>query len=201
MDGRESQTLDEPALAADGASTTPPEESAVGMDRDQIEQYLREVGAELAGQGLTGEILITGGAFMTLVLRSRASTKDVDMVPISDPAPLREAAANVARKHGLPADWLNDGVKGFIATEPTARLWVDYPGLRVYEPGRDYIFAMKVAAGRPEDMRDLVALRDALALNSAADALAIVEQYVPVRLLTAKHQLVVESLFETEDDK
>lgn len=171
------------------------------MDRDQIEQYLREVGAELAAQGLTGEILITGGAYMALVLQSRASTKDVDAVPISDPAPLRDAAANVARKHGLPSDWLNDGVKGFIAVEPTARLWGDYEGLRVYEPGEDYMFAMKVSAGRPEDLRDITALRDALGLETTDEALAIIEQYVPARLLTAKHQFLVESLFEDADEQ
>jgi predicted nucleotidyltransferase len=196
------QPLDASVAADDGATTTtPPEDKKTMLERDQIEQYLREVGAELDAQGLTGEILITGGAYMTLVLKSRGSTKDVDAVPISDPAALRDAAATVAAKHGLPSDWLNDGVKGFIAVEPDARLWADYPGLRVYEPGEDYMFAMKVSAARPEDLRDITALRDALGLKSAEEALAIVERYIPARLLTVKHQFLVESLFEAQGEQ
>ena len=64
----------------------------MALTRTQIETYLREVGVELELHGLIGEILLTGGAFITLVLRSRNSTKDVDAVPISDAAPLRAAA-------------------------------------------------------------------------------------------------------------
>lgn len=48
------------------------------MHRDAIERYLREVGRHLNEAGLTGEILILGGAYMTLVLRQREATKDVD---------------------------------------------------------------------------------------------------------------------------
>ena len=42
-----------------------------------MERYLREVGAELASQGVKADIVIVGGAFMTLVLRTRDATKDV----------------------------------------------------------------------------------------------------------------------------
>jgi len=48
------------------------------MRRGEIEADLRAVGAELAHQGLIGEIVLAGGAFMTLVLRSREATLDVD---------------------------------------------------------------------------------------------------------------------------
>src|SRR5207244_8558828 len=48
------------------------------MHHDEIEGYLREVGRHLHAEGLTGEILIVGGAYMTLVLRKRDATKDVD---------------------------------------------------------------------------------------------------------------------------
>ena len=112
---------------------------------------------------------------MTLVLRSRDSTKDVDAVIASDPAPLRAAAGAVARRHQLPSDWLNDAVKGFIYKRPAARVWAEYPGLRVYVPGMDYVFAMKADAARPEDKRDLLVLRDRVGLTSADQGLAIVE--------------------------
>jgi hypothetical protein len=48
------------------------------MQRSEIEVYLREVGAYLHEQGLTGEILLLGGAYMTLVPQQRGATRDVD---------------------------------------------------------------------------------------------------------------------------
>lgn len=168
----------------------------MALTRQQIETYLREVGAELEGRSLRGEILIVGGAFMALVLRARTTTKDVDAVVTSDPEPMREAVAQVARRHSLPADWLNDAVKGFIYKKPPTRLWAEYPGLRVYVPATDYVFAMKAHAARPEDRTDLLTLRDTLGLRDAEEAIRIVERYVPANRRRIQTQLTIESLFE-----
>ncbi len=48
------------------------------MQREEIERALQRLGRLLQTQGLTGEILLLGGAYMTLVLRQREATKDVD---------------------------------------------------------------------------------------------------------------------------
>ncbi|MHB1415655.1 MAG: DUF6036 family nucleotidyltransferase [Chloroflexota bacterium] len=170
------------------------------LGREEIERNLRLVGRHLHEQGLVGEILLTGGAYMTLVLRQREATKDVDAYFAANAQAVREAAARVAREEGLPAHWLNDAVKGFIYTEPDATLWLECPGLRVYAPHPSYIFAMKAVAGRPEDMADLRALRDTLGLTSAAEALSIVSRYVPERLLTPRVQYLIEGLFDEEED-
>lgn len=53
---------------ADGAQQ---EGEAVALTGQEIEMYLREVGADLDAQGLRGEILIVGGAFMAPVLHAR----------------------------------------------------------------------------------------------------------------------------------
>ncbi|MBM2811730.1 MAG: hypothetical protein HW416_2489 [Chloroflexi bacterium] len=55
---------------------------------------------------------------------------------------------------------------------------------------------MKALAGRPEDLRDLEALRDVIALTSVDRALEIVARYVPARLLTPRVQYVLEGLFD-----
>ena len=196
-DARGDDDLDTMGSTADSPTAKVAREGeAVALTTKQIETYLREVGETLKKQGLQGEILIVGGAFMALVLRARTTTKDVDAVVASDPKPMRDAVAVVARRHSLPADWLNDAVKGFIYTSPPTRLWADYPGLRVYVPGTDYVFAMKADAARPEDRRDLLTLRDALDLHSAEEAMRIVERYVPANRLRIQTQLTVESLFE-----
>ena len=98
------------------------------MDRDEIEANLQVLGLRLAAQGLTGEILLLVGAYMTLVIRNREATKDIDAYFASDPSAIRAAAAEVAKERGLPPDWLNDAVKGFIHRQPdqTDR-WATFP--------------------------------------------------------------------------
>ena len=88
------------------------------MDRDEIEANLQVLGLRLTAQGLTGEILLLGGAYMTLVIRNREATKDIDAYLASDPSAIRAAAAEVAKERGLPPDWLNDAVKDFIHRQP-----------------------------------------------------------------------------------
>jgi len=170
------------------------------MDAEQIEDNFRAVGEKLAAKGLTGEILITGGAYMTLVIKNRSATKDVDAYLAKEQDAIREAAQAVARERGLPVDWLNDAVKGFMYTQPEAELWASYPGLDIYAPSIDYVFAMKAEAARAatSDFDDLVALRDAMDLKDVADALAVVERYIPANRLTPKSQLTIETLFQNE---
>lgn len=167
------------------------------MQRDQIESYLRAVGAELAAQDLIGEIVLAGGAFMTLVLRSREATQDVDayFAPETSEA-IRAAAIKVARQNGLPDDWLNDAVKDFFGTPPRTTRWAEYPGLRVDALTPAYMFAMKAVAGRPQDLRDIEVLAKLLDLKSSIEALGIVTDHVPERLLTPRVRYLLEELFD-----
>lgn len=169
------------------------------LNREEIERWLRLVGQYLNEQRLTGEILLVDGAYMTLVLQQRESTKDVDAYFASHAEAIREAAARVAREEGLPPEWLNDAVKGFFYSQPQTTLWLECPGLRVYAPDPSYILAMKAVAGRPEDIRDLQALRTSLGLTSASEARAIVARYVPERLLTPRVQYLIEDLFDESE--
>ena len=166
-----------------------------------MERYLREVGAELVAQGLTADIVIVGGAFMTLVLRAREATKDVAAYfdPSTAPA-VREAAATVAAREGLARDWLNDAVKGFFATSPTTTLWAEYPGLRVNAVTAEYMLAMKSLAGRPQDASDVKTLAAHLGLTTAEDALSIVNTHVPERLLTPRVRYWLEDQFTAVDE-
>jgi Nucleotidyltransferase of unknown function (DUF6036) len=170
------------------------------LARAEIEENLRRVGHYLDAQGLIGEILLVGGAYMTLVLQQREATKDVDAYFASHAGAIRQAAAQVAIEKGLPAGWLNDAVKGFLYTQPETTLWLECPGLRVYAPSPSYIFAMKAVAGRPEDLRDLHALREILGLATAAEGLEIVARYIPGRLLPPRVQYLIEDLFGEGDD-
>jgi predicted nucleotidyltransferase len=171
------------------------------VDRKTIESSLREVGADLLERGITGDIVIVGGAFMTLVLRSRDATKDVDayLDPRTAQA-IREAAARVASRRGLPEDWLNDAVKGYFASAPDTVRWAEYPGLRVDAVSPAYLFAMKAFAGRPQDIEDLKALARHLGIETAREAIDIVTTYVPDRLLTPRVRYLLDDLFAKDDE-
>ncbi|MFI5273867.1 MAG: hypothetical protein ACHQ4H_12610 [Ktedonobacterales bacterium] len=66
------------------------------MNREEIAKYLRLVGAELQAHGVTGEIIVAGGAFMLLVIQNRETTKDVDAYFSAEPQAIRAAAQVIA---------------------------------------------------------------------------------------------------------
>lgn len=169
------------------------------MKRADIELNLRALGQKLLVRGVTGEILIVGGAYMLLVLANREATRDIDAYFAKEGEAIRGSAAEVAKEHGLPRDWLNDAVKGFIRQRPRRTdLWASYPGLRIYVPDPEYIFAMKAEAVRvgTSDIDDIKALIGKLKLKTVNEALAIVERYLPAGLRTMKTQLTLEAIFE-----
>ena len=165
------------------------------MDKHAIEEYLKMLGQELAAQNRVGSILLVGGAVMILVVGNRNSTRDIDAAFEQEAPAIRTAVEHIAYREGLPLDWLNDGAKGFLYTNPPVTLWKNFPGLDVYLPSLEYLLAMKIAAGRIRDIADARALVQHLGLTQPQDALDILKQFIPPTYLTARVQYIVEDLF------
>ena len=161
-----------------------------------MRRYLQLLGEELSRRGVTGEVVLAGGAVMLLVIGNRDVTRDIDAYFAHGTEQIREAAKAIAERERLPPDWINDGVKGFFYSQPPTQLWHEYPGLRVYIASPEYVLAMKAVAGRPEDIADLQALATHLGLQGADAILAVVQRYVPERLLLPKTRYLIESLFD-----
>ena len=172
------------------------------LTAETIRAALEMVSAELGQSGLTGEVCLFGGTVMVLAFAARVSTKDVDA--IFRPAPIiREIAARVGAHLGLDDDWLNDGVKGFIVSEPplTTEGLPQFPNLRVTMPAAEYLLAMKCMAGRTgaegvSDLPDIKFLIERLGLLSAQQALDVVALYYGKSGIPVKTQYLVEGLFE-----
>jgi hypothetical protein len=173
------------------------------LKREQILAALQALSEELGKQGVTGEVCLFGGTVMVLAFTARLSTKDVDA--LFQPAQtIRELARRIAAEQHLPADWLNDGVKGFISIrhETTAGNLPQFPHLRLTMPVPEYLLAMKCMAARiggttdePSDVADIVFLVRHLQFNSAKEVLDLVGQYYPANRIPVKTQYLVEGLF------
>jgi hypothetical protein len=174
------------------------------LSRKIIMAGLQALSDALGYQGITGEICLFGGTAMMLAFNARLSTKDVDA--IFQPAEIMRAhASRIARDHGLPEDWLNDGVKGFVSAKHrvTQGNLPQFAHLRLTMPVPEYLLAMKCmaariggAAGESTDVADIVFLARHLHLGSARETLEIVAQYYPANRISPKTQYLIEGLYD-----
>lgn len=165
------------------------------LDGPRIEQALARLDEVLDHEHVRAEALVVGGAAMTLLFPTRRSTVDVDAV--FAPAQVRDAAYAVAEELGLPNDWLNDGVKGFlVGDDPSAKVAFAGTALLVRVASPRYLLAMKLAAARtPIDADDILILAEHLGITSAEEALEIVTEYYPPSQLLPKTRFLAEELF------
>jgi hypothetical protein len=168
------------------------------MERDEILAALSALAAELSRRGVSAEMYVVGGAAIALAYDERRSTRDIDAV-FEPKAVVYEAAAVVAEQRDLPAGWLNDAVKGFLAgPDPAAAPILDLPGLRCLTASPETLLALKVLAHRVgEDEDDLRLLASELDLTDAEAVLAVAERTFGDRLDPAA-RFFVEQVFAPE---
>jgi hypothetical protein len=185
-------------MSADGKT------AASTLTRETIVRGLQMLSDQLGKQGVTGEVCLFGGAVMVLAFTARLTTKDVDAV-FQPTQMVRELALGIADELALPADWLNDGVKGFISTrhETTAGNLPQFAHLRLTMPVPQYLLAMKCMAARlggtadePSDVADIVFLVRHLKLKSAPTVLDLVGAYYPTNRVPVKTRYLIEGLFD-----
>src|SRR5207249_290474 len=85
----------------------------VAMDRAEILAALHNLAASRAERGLAGDMFVVGGAAIAVAYDARRATRDIDAVFVPK-REIYESAALVGNALGLPEDWLNDAVKGFL---------------------------------------------------------------------------------------
>ena len=153
------------------------------------------------------DMAVYGGAALALVFDLRQATRDVDVVVRGSQEFLRRAAGEIAEEEGWPADWLNDGVKGFLSHHEELRALTEFQasnegGLRLYVPVPEYLFAMKCMAMRPEgiegsrDIADIEALADKIGVADMDAALTLVEKFYPASRIPPKVRFGVEEIME-----
>jgi hypothetical protein len=170
---------------------------SASLNAAQVRELLTELGARLAAQGTEARLFLVGGAAMALAFSRKRITRDLDAV-FEPKREIYAQAAAIAHERGLPEDWLNDSVKGLLPNkvppvEGTASF--SAPGIHVGVASAEYLFAMKAAAARLEtDGEDLRTLAQELGITSSTQALDLVERFYHPAQLTAKTQLILESI-------
>lgn len=176
---------------------TTPEPQERRLSGERIVALLREVGADLDGQGIRADLFVVGGAAMALAYNTRRLTADVDGV-FEPKIKVYEAARRVAARHDdVPEDWLNDGVKGFLpGPDPDATVRFEAPGIRVQVPSAPYLLALKVQAARVDrDADDIQVLARESGARTADEVIAIAQRIIGQDRLAPRAQFMVEQMF------
>lgn len=131
------------------------------LDDESLPRALASLGEVLGSRRLNYEVVGIGGSALVLLGYIHRATRDLDLVALVEggdlvsaaplPAPLAEAAADVARPFGLRPDWLNAGPasvlefglpEGFASRLETRR----YGALTLHLAGRRDQIALKLYA-------------------------------------------------------
>ena len=93
--------------------------SAAPLSRDELLELLEDLSHTLARSDERARMFVVGGAAMSLGYDQTRTTRDVDA--LFEPKPcVYSAVADVAARHGLDPDWLNDAAKvSCLARTPT----------------------------------------------------------------------------------
>lgn len=138
------------------------------MDTTTVERALEKLGERLSYH-TDVELLLVGGAagMLTGLLPPTRTTTDCDVmvyVPEDARSAVELAAEHVAGELGLAAAWLNSNVQLRRDALPDdwqrRRVWIGQWGrLRVYAISRVDLIAMKVLAGRAQDLEDIRSMK------------------------------------------
>jgi hypothetical protein len=182
----------------------------------EIERYLAELGAALQSQGIKKPVrmLLIGGAYMMLLANAPRTTDDIDIFWLEEGEDfrkarlaLRDGVQSIASKYTLPANWFNYLTQMLIYDKiimPRGKLWKRYGPLQVYAPPKEYILALKILAGRDQDIVDCRILLPQTHIRTRRQAQRVLDRYVLPdaqrdEAETIEHSLNV--LFESERER
>ena len=144
------------------------------------------MGQKLADMQVKTGIVLLEGALMVTQIGNRKSTQDIDVVIATNDRSTYQAVQHaiemVAQEKQLPSTWLNDDVAivvDQIGKPKTPKHWKTFANLAVYIPELEYILALKLFSGRPQDDRDILAIAQRLNLQTQSQAWEIVNKYPP----------------------
>jgi len=168
------------------------------LTKEKIINCLKLLGEELKKEDKSGEILLTGGAAMCLVHSARDMTKDVDAL-YEPKTEVNALAKKIAKQEGLPEDWLNDSVKGFITEGAPIDEFMVLEGLKITVVTPEYLLAMKLMSARygETDAGDIRFLMSKLEIKTVDEAYNLLTKFFPERRILPKTMYVIEEYIDS----
>lgn len=169
------------------------------LTKADIHRALEALATALPPSGVAAELWIVGGAAIVLLYGARDTTKDVDAFAMDavDSSALRAAAATVAAQLGLPADWLNDGAKGYLKGLAPGDVVFSHARLVARSVAPHQLLAMKLSAWRDDlDVSDARLLLSKISGDRETVWEQVERHLVPGRELKARYAF--EDLWEAD---
>ncbi|MCL4546752.1 MAG: DUF6036 family nucleotidyltransferase [Deltaproteobacteria bacterium] len=166
------------------------------MTKETIIKAFKRLSELLAKQDTQAEIYIVGGAAMILAYGARTFTKDIDAI-YSNKEIVYKIFKDIAKEMGLDEHWINDAAKSFIPLkkDENSIIIIDEQNLKVMAASEEYMLAMKLLAARVEDKPDIEFLLNKLNIKSIVDALYVIRDLYPNKLVQPKTQYILEEIF------
>lgn len=148
--------------------------SPQGYTSQRILELLKELAWRLEKRGASADIYLVGGAAMALEYNSRRTTRDIDALYAPEHS-VAEAAHSMAEDLGLDPAWLNSAARAWVPDgnddDATSVAVAKNLNIRVASPRT--LLAMKLAAGRDQDIVDIAVLCHVLGLETAGEAVKV----------------------------
>ena len=177
------------------------------LSKKDILEYFEELNRRLWQRNIHGELLLAGGAALSLVYNARESTQDIDAVFKPSKA-IRNVILEMAEEDDLEEDWLNDGVKGFIDTEKIKiEVYLEYSNLKINVINAEGLLAMKLTSARDneKDLNDSIVLIKKLDIKTIEEVYEIIERLLPKTRQTPQSfyftQYAFENYLETKQEQ
>ncbi len=159
------------------------------MNAREIETYLAELGAELKRRGVKEPIrmMLIGGAYMLVLEHAPRTTEDIDIFWLEGDAfqqmrsILSECVVTITRRYTLRPDWFNYLSQILMQNDiiiPHGKLWKRYGPLHIYIPPKEYMLALKIAAGRDRDLADCAILLPQTYIKTRQQAQQVLDRYI-----------------------
>ena len=165
------------------------------MNKDEMMTYLEEINKRLEEVHLNGEIIMAGGAVVSLVHGERDATMDFDVI-FTPKEEIRDIIKDIAKKYDLDDDWMNNSVEPCLTPAMNFSKFLEFSNLTVYNMDDESMLALKLVSARPmpsHDMNDSIFFMKKLNIRSVEQALDIVEKYTdPIRLTPAVRYFTID---------
>lgn len=166
------------------------------ITKQEIEEYLKQLNKKLADMGKYGEMIIGGGAAMTMVWGARDATHDIDALfhPKED---MRGIIKEIANENNIREDWLNDALKAFLTPQMNSTMFKEYSNLIIRHLNADCMLATKLTAARDKvDRNDAVFLMKKLNIKNIDELYDLVEKYTDKSQQTPKSYYFIQEVYE-----